>query len=123
MTNVRWAGLAPISRIFFASALAVIDRATAARELTAAGVAERLAKAAARDGRIFQLIAVPAVFVSLARPYPALGLAAFLIPATLTAHSFCKSASERRDMQLAGFLKNAPVVVGLVFAAAERSPP
>lgn len=121
LDSAGWAGLGLLSLIFIANALAVIDQSTAARELAATGVPEPLARAAIFGGRIFQFVAVPALFFALTRPYAALGLAAFLIPATLTAHAFWKAAPEKRDMQLAGFLKNAAIIGGLVMAAGWRT--
>jgi putative oxidoreductase len=118
-----WIALALLSLVFVANALAVIDQRTAVRELAATGVAEPVARAAVIGGRAFQLLAVPALFFTLTRPYAALGLILFLIPATVTAHAFWKAAPDRRDMQLAGFLKNTAIIGGLLLAAALRSPP
>jgi len=118
-----WVGLGLLSLIFIANALGTIDPRTAVRELAATGVPARLAGLAVLGGRLFQFVAVPGLFFTITRPFAALGLAAFLIPATLTAHAFWKSPSEKRDMQLAGFLKNAAIIGGLVLAAAWKGGP
>ena len=120
MHSLSWglAGLGLLSLIFIANALAVIDQRTAVRELAATGVPNRLAHLAVLGGRAFQLAAVPALLFTATRPFAALGLAAFLIPATLTAHAFWSSSPEKRDMQLAGFLKNTAIIGGLILAAA-----
>lgn len=120
MHSLSWGtvGLVLLSLIFIANALAAIDQRTAVRELAATGVPERLAQTAVLGGRAFQLVAVPALFFTSTRPIAAVGLAAFLIPATLTAHAFWSSPAEKRDMQLAGFLKNTAIIGGLILAAA-----
>jgi putative oxidoreductase len=111
-----------LSLIFIANAVALIDQHTAVRELAATGVPEPLARAAILGGRVFQFIAVPGLFFATTRPLAALGLAAFLIPATLTAHAFWKAPPDKRDMQLAGFLKNMAIIGGLIVAAGWRPP-
>ncbi|MFT3686536.1 MAG: hypothetical protein QM783_16730 [Phycisphaerales bacterium] len=92
-----------LSLIFLANTLGVIDQRTAVRELAATGLPERFALLAVCGGRLFQLVAVPALFFTVARPFAAVGLAGFLVPATLTAHAFWKAPPEKKDMQLAGF--------------------
>jgi putative oxidoreductase len=118
-----WLGLGLLSLIFLANALGVIAPETAVRELAATGVSERIARAAVLAGRVFQIIASPALFVASARPFAAIGLGLFLVPATLAAHAFWRASPATRDMQLAGFLKNAAIIGGLVMAATWRTGP
>ena len=122
LSNAGWAGLGLLSLVFIANAVGLIDQRTAVRELAATGVPERFARVAVRGGQLLQCAAVPALFFAPTRPYAALALAAFLIPATLTAHAFWKAPEEKRDMQLANFLRNAAIVGGLVMAAGWRRP-
>jgi putative oxidoreductase len=119
MHSLSWGtvGLGLLSLIFTANALAVIDQRAAVRELAATGLPERLAHLAVLGGRAFQLVAIPLLFFTSTRPFAALGLAAFLIPATLTAHAFWSSPAEKRETQLAGFLKNTAIIGGLILAA------
>ncbi len=121
LDNAGGAGLALLSLIFIANAIAMIDQGTAVRELAATGVAERFAHIAVGGGRVFQFVAVTGLFTTTTRPYAAIALALFLIPATLTAHAFWKAPPERRDMQLAGLLKNTAIIGGLVMAAQWRT--
>lgn len=112
-----WIGLALLSLIFIANALALLDQSVAIRELAATGVPGPFARAMVGLGRLLQGIAVPCLFFSTTRPYAALALSVFLIGATLTAHAFWASPPADRDRQLANFLKNIAIIGGLLVAA------
>jgi len=112
-----WAGLSLLALIFLANALGVLDQSVAAKELAATGLREPTAKRMVAMGRLVQLVATPCLFFHSARLYAALGLALFLIGATLTAHAFWSASPMDRDRQLAHFLKNVAIVGGLLLAA------
>ncbi len=119
-----WIGLGLLSLIFLANALGIVDPARAAQELAAAGWARGMARYAGAlvwGGRLLQLVATPALFFGLTRPFAALALAGFLVPATLTAHAFWRPGPEPRGAQLVQFLKNLAMIGGLLVAAGWRS--
>ena len=120
-----WIGLALLSLVFLANALGIVDPSRAVRELAGAGLPGWLVPRAATlvgGGRLLQLAAAPALFFDATRPFAALALAGFLVPATLTAHAFWRAKADERSLQLANFLKNLALIGGLVLAAGWRSP-
>ena len=117
-----WIGLALLSLIFLANALGVVDQSRAVHELAEAeaSLPGWLAPSPAVMvglGRLLQLAAVPALFFTATRPFAALALAGFLVPATLTAHAFWRAPPAERGAQLANFLKNVAMIGGLLVAA------
>jgi uncharacterized membrane protein YphA (DoxX/SURF4 family) len=117
-----WLGLGLLSLIFLANAFGIVDPARAVHELAEAeatlpGWLAPSPAVMVALGRVLQLAAVPALFFTATRPFAALALAGFLVPATLTAHAFWRAGPGERGAQLVNFLKNASLVGGLLVAA------
>jgi uncharacterized membrane protein YphA (DoxX/SURF4 family) len=115
-----WIGIALLSLIFLANALGIIDQERAVRELANAGLPRSLAdraRALIGAGRVFQLVAVPALFFGTTRAIAAFALSGFLALATIAAHGFWRAKPDERGPQLANFLKNLAAIGGLLVAA------
>ena len=109
-----------LTLIFFMNAFGVIDQSTAAHEMVAYGIPQAIVPAAIWGGRTLQLIA--GAVLLWRRDWIAtlacLALVAFLIPATIIAHSFWSAPPEVYGGQLVNFLKNLAMVGGLLAVGA-----
>src|SRR2546425_12994179 len=77
-----------LALIFLLNGFGVIDQARGAQELAGHGVPMSLVPILMLGGRILQVVAGVALLFGFRERLAALALAAFLIPATLSAHDF-----------------------------------
>lgn len=113
----EWIGRAALALIFLLNAIGVVDQTRAAAELAAHGAPAALVPTMIVAGRVLQLVAGVALVVGWHERLAAIFLAAFLVPATLTAHDFWAYHGAELQAQLANFLKNVAIVGGLCVVA------
>jgi len=105
-----------LTLIFFMNAFGVIDQSKAAHEMVAYGIPQAIVPAAIWNGRSVQLF--PSAVLLWRSDWMAtlacLALVAFLIPATIIAHSFWSAPPDAYGAQLVNFLKNLSMVGGLL---------
>ena len=109
-----------LTLIFFMNAFGVIDQSKAAHEMVAYGIPQAVVPAAIWCGRILQLIASAVLLwrSDWIATLACLALVAFLIPATVMAHSFWGAPPDAYGAQLVNFLKNLSMVGGLLAVGA-----
>jgi putative oxidoreductase len=104
--------------IFLMNGLNIIGQQLAAHEMAVHGVPYHLIPIAIWSARILQIAAGAALVLGIYPRIAALALMAFLIPATLMAHSFWEAASTPLyPIQLINFFKNVCMCGGLLFIA------
>jgi putative oxidoreductase len=111
-----WLGRGCLALIFLLNGFGVIDQARAAQELSAR-IPAALVPLMMAAGRALQIAAGTALLLGWHERIAALALAAFLIPATLTAHDFWAYRGPAFQAQLANFTKNIAMLGGLIFVA------
>jgi len=109
-----------LTLIFFMNAFGVIDQSKAAHELAVYGIPQAMVPAAMWGGRSLQLIAGALLLwrSDWIATLACLALVAFLVPATIIAHSFWSAPPEAYGAQLVNFLKNLSIVGGLLAVGA-----
>ena len=109
-----------LTLIFFMNAFGVIDQSTAAHEMVAYGIPQEIVPAAIWGGRTLQLIAGAVLLwrSDWIATLACLALVAFLIPATIIAHSFWSAPPDAYGAQLVNSLKNLAMVGGLLTVGA-----
>jgi len=109
-----------LTLIFFMNAFGVIDQSTAAHEMVAYGIPQEIVPAAIWGGRTLQLIAGAVLLwrSDWIATLACLALVAFLVPATIIAHSFWSAPPDAYGAQLINFLKNLAMVGGLLTVGA-----
>jgi putative oxidoreductase len=109
-----------LTLIFFMNAFGVIDQSKAAHEMVAYGIPQAIVPAAIWGGRSLQLIAGAVLLwrSDWIATLACLALVAFLIPATIIAHSFWSAPPDAYGAQLVNFLKNLSMVGGLLAVGA-----
>jgi putative oxidoreductase len=124
-TNLAWSitlfvGKVCLTLIFFMNAFGVIDQSKAAHEMVAYGIPQAIVPAAIWGGRILQLIAGTVLLWRNDRmaTLACFALIAFLVPATIIAHSFWIAPPDAYGAQLVNFLKNLAMVGGLLAVGA-----
>jgi len=120
LSTTLFVGKVCLTLIFFMNAFGVIDQSKAAHEMVAYGAPQAIVPAAIWGGRVLQLIAA-AVLVwrsDWIATLACLALVAFLIPATIIAHSFWSAPPDAYGAQLVNFLKNLAMVGGLLSVGA-----
>lgn len=107
--------------IFLINGLGIVDQSVAVHEMILKGVPANLALLFSLAARALQIVAGIGLAVGLYKRICAVALIAFLIPATLIAHSFWMAPSQLFQMQLVNFLKNLSMIGGLLFIASMNS--
>jgi putative oxidoreductase len=118
----EWIGRIALGLIFLFNGFGIVDQSRAAQELAAHGTPTALVPLLIIAGRVLQIAAGIALVVGWHERVAALCLAAFLIPATLTAHDFWAYHGPERQGQLVNFLKNLAIFGGLCFVAFRSIP-
>ena len=104
--------------IFLMNGTNVISQQLAVHEMAVHGVSPSLIPIAIWSARILQIVAGIALVLGVYPRIAALGLIAFLVPATLMAHPFWESVSTPLyPIQLINFFKNVCMCGGLLFIA------
>ena len=85
------------------------------------GIPANLAPAFSMAGRLVEILAGAGLVFGLYPEICALALIAFMIPATLMAHSFWLESGKLFQLQLVNFLKNLAMIGGLLFIASVSS--
>ena len=106
-----------LALIFLLNGFGVVDQTRAAAELAAHGMPAGLVPLFMLGGRVLQVVAGVALVAGVQERLAALGLAAFLVPATVVAHGFWAFEGAELQAQLVNFLKNLAVLGGLLFVA------
>ncbi|HYO84589.1 MAG TPA: DoxX family protein [Bryobacteraceae bacterium] len=113
-----------ISAIFLLNGFGVIDQTGAAKELAGAGVPGWAVAPMVAAGRILQVAAGVALATGFYPRIAAAALLAFLVPATLVAHSFWNAGGTPEFVpQLIQFVKNLAMWGGLLFVLADAAQP
>jgi putative oxidoreductase len=104
--------------IFLMNGMNVISQQLAIHEMAVHGVPSSLIPIAIWSARILQIVAGTVLVLGIYPRIAALALMAFLIPATLMAHSFWEAVSTPLyPIQLINFFKNVCMCGGLLFIA------
>jgi putative oxidoreductase len=120
-TNANVLARVLIVVIFLINGFGIVDPSFAVHEMVLGGIPVNIAQFLGLAGRIVQIVAGLGLAVGVYRRTCALALIAFLIPATLIAHSFWMAPSQLFQLQLINFLKNLSMIGGLLFVASESS--
>ena len=109
-----------LTLIFFMNAFGVIDQSKAAHEMVAYGSPQAIVPVAIWGGRTLQLIAGAVLLwrSDWIATLACLALVAFLVPATIIAHSFWSAPPDAYGAQLVNSLKNLAMVGGLLTVGA-----
>jgi putative oxidoreductase len=110
-----------IVAVFLINGFGIIDQSFAVHEMIAHGTPANLAPLFGMAGRAIEIFAGLGLALGLYRRTCAVALIAFLIPATLLAHSFWAAPSQLFQVQLINFLKNLSMVGGLLLIASKSS--
>jgi putative oxidoreductase len=110
-----------IALIFLLNGVGIINQSFAVHEMIARGLPTHLAAALSMAGRIVEIVAGAGLVFGLYPEICVLALIAFMIPATLVAHSFWLESGTQFQLQLVNFLKNVAIVGGLLFIASVSS--
>jgi putative oxidoreductase len=111
-----WLSRGFLALIFLLNGFGVIDQARAAQELSARVPGAPVAMLIIA-GRVLQIAAGTALLLGWHERIAALALAAFLVPATLTAHDFWAHPGPEYQAQLGNFAKNVAMLGGLLLVA------
>ncbi len=106
-----------IALVFLANGFGIIGAAPAIHDLMSKGVPEHTATLFALLGRVIDVMCGLGFVAGFYPAICAVGLIAFLIPATLIAHAFWSAPAPLHQMQLINFLKNVAIVGGLLLVA------
>lgn len=113
-----------LSIIFLLNGFGVINQSVAARELIEHGAPAAIVPFAMMCGRALEIIGGLGLALGIFPQWSALALAAFLVPATLVAHSFWFAAGTPAFQPLLlQFCKNLGMCGGLLFIAASPAQP
>ena len=110
-----------IAVLFLINGFGIIDQSFPVHEMIARGVPANLAPALNMIGRIVEIFAGVGLVFGLYTELCALALIAFMIPATLIAHSFWLESGNLFQLQLVNFLKNVAIMGGLLLVASVNS--
>jgi putative oxidoreductase len=110
-----------VALIFLINGFGIIDQSFAVHEMIARGIPAKLAPVFSMAGRLVEILAGAGLVFGLYRDICALALIAFMIPATLLAHSFWLESGQLFQLQLVNFLKNVAIIGGLLFIASGSS--
>jgi putative oxidoreductase len=110
-----------VALIFLINGFGIIDQSFAVREMIARGIPANLAPAFSMAGRLVEILAGAGLVFGLYPEICALALIAFMIPASLIAHSFWLESGQLFQLQLVNFLKNLAMIGGLLFIASVSS--
>jgi putative oxidoreductase len=89
--------------------------------MIARGIPANLAPAFSMTGRLVEILAPAGLVSGLYPEICALALIAFMIPASLIAHSFWLESGQVFQLQLVNFVKNLAMIGGLLFIASVSS--
>ncbi len=113
-----------IAIVFLLNALGVIDQSIPAQDMAQRGVPPALVPLLMVGGRGLELFGGLGLIFGVFPRLAALALFAFLVPATLVAHSFWLAAGTPALMgQLINFSKNLAMRGGLLFVASTGNEP
>lgn len=113
-----------ISIVFLLNGFGVVDQSIPAREMAERGAPESLVPLFMFCGRSVELVAGLALAFGVLPRLAALGLLAFLVPATFVSHSFWLAAGTPAfQPQLINFSKNLAIWGGLLFIGATTEQP
>jgi putative oxidoreductase len=110
-----------VALIFLINGFGIIDQSFAVHEMIARGIPANLAPAFSMAGRLVEILAGAGLVFGLYPEICALALIAFMIPASLIAHSFWLESGQLFQIQLVNFLKNLAMIGGLLFIASVSS--
>jgi putative oxidoreductase len=110
-----------VALIFLINGFGIIDQSFAVHEMIVRGIPANLAPAFSMAGRLVEILAGAGLVFGLYPEICALALIAFMIPATLMAHSFWLESGKLFQLQLVNFLKNLAMIGGLLFIASVSS--
>ena len=112
-----------MAAVFLLNGLGIIDQSIPAKELTEHGAPGTLVPLIMWSGRVLELVAGFALIIGFVPQLAALALLAFLVQATLVAHSFWTSAGTPAFQgQLINFSKNMAICGGLFIASTKAKP-
>ena len=113
-----------MAAVFLLNGFGIIDQSIPAKELIEHGAPGALVPVIMWSGRGLELVAGFALILGFVPQLAALALLAFLVQATLVAHSFWKSAGTPAFQgQLINFSKNLAICGGLLFIASTKAKP
>jgi len=113
-----------VAIIFLLNGLGIIDQTVAAKELVDAGAAAGVVPYLMLCGRSLEVVAGFGLAFGIYPRLAAVGLLAFLVPATFAAHAFWQVAGTASFTPLLlNFLKNTAIVGGLLFIATTKPQP
>jgi len=103
--------------VFLLNGFGIINQSFAVHEMIARGVPAHLAPLLGRAGQAIEILAGLGLASGMYPRISATALIAFLIPATLIAHSFWMAPDQLIQVQLINFLKNLSMIGGLMLIA------
>jgi putative oxidoreductase len=104
-----------VALIFLINGFGIIDQSFAVHEMIARGIPANLVPAFSMAGRLVEILAGAGLIFGVYPEICTLALIAFMIPATLMAHSFWLESGQLFQRQLVNFLKNLAMIGGLLF--------
>jgi putative oxidoreductase len=112
-----WTARVSIALVFLFNATGIIDQSKPAHEMVERGVPVAIVPFLMWCGRGLELLAGLALVFGFQQRLAALGLVAFLVPATFIAHPFWLASATDKQIQLINFMKNLAMIGGLLFIA------
>ncbi len=113
-----------MAAIFLANGFGIIPQTLAAKDLATHGTPAALVPLVMLASRTIEIVGGFGLILGIYPQIAAIGLIAFLVPATLMGHAFWQSVGTAAYIpQLLNFLKNTSMTGGLLFIAAMSNQP